>query len=204
MNKLLIASLSVLAGAAQAHLTVFEGVFLPETAVVSGQTRTGTGTGTLRLEYDEDGHTLLVQASWSGLTGNANNAHIHCCTAAPATGTAGIALAQQPANLLPGFPLGGTFGTYEAVIDLTVASNYGTAFRLASGPGGANGTPADAEARLISNLASQKAYLNIHTSYIGGGELRAFVTAVPEPQTYALMLAGLGVLGWAARRRQVG
>ena len=28
------------------------------------------------------------------------------------------------------------------------------------------------------------------------------VTAVPEPETYALMLAGLGVVGWAARRRR--
>lgn len=28
------------------------------------------------------------------------------------------------------------------------------------------------------------------------------VTVVPEPQTYALMLAGLGVLGWVARKRR--
>ncbi|MCB1996681.1 MAG: PEP-CTERM sorting domain-containing protein [Rhodoferax sp.] len=28
------------------------------------------------------------------------------------------------------------------------------------------------------------------------------VAAVPEPETYALMLAGLGVVGWVARRRQ--
>ena len=29
------------------------------------------------------------------------------------------------------------------------------------------------------------------------------VTAVPEPETYALMLAGLGLVGFAARRRQL-
>ncbi len=32
----------------------------------------------------------------------------------------------------------------------------------------------------------------------------ANVTAVPEPETYALMLAGLGVLGFVARRRKPG
>lgn len=36
---------------------------------------------------------------------------------------------------------------------------------------------------------------------IGSGTTFA-VAAIPEPQTYALLLAGLGVVGWAARRRQ--
>lgn len=31
---------------------------------------------------------------------------------------------------------------------------------------------------------------------------RAYVSAIPEPETYAMLLAGLGVLGWMARRRQ--
>lgn len=30
----------------------------------------------------------------------------------------------------------------------------------------------------------------------------ATLQAIPEPQTYALMLAGLGVVGWCARRRR--
>lgn len=32
-------------------------------------------------------------------------------------------------------------------------------------------------------------------------QVRIGVTAVPEPEAYALMLAGLGLIGWAARRR---
>lgn len=29
------------------------------------------------------------------------------------------------------------------------------------------------------------------------------VAAIPEPSTYALMLAGLGLVGWAVRRRKM-
>jgi hypothetical protein len=34
----------------------------------------------------------------------------------------------------------------------------------------------------------------------GGGNVN-FAAPIPEPQTYALMMAGLGVIGWVARRR---
>jgi hypothetical protein len=83
------------------------------------------------------------------------------------------------------------------VIDLTQASSYGAAFVTASG-----GTAAGAEARLMDNLASGNAYFNIHSTTFAGGEIRAFVTAVPEPSTYALMLLGLGGVVAAARRRR--
>lgn len=181
--------LLTLSGAAQAHLIVFKGTFAPE---ANG----ATGSGTLTLEYDHDGHTLLIDADWTGLSGTTNNAHIHCCTANPNSGTSGVALAGQPANLLPDFPLGVTSGSYLKLIDLTIASNYSASFIVASG-----GTTAGAEERLITNLTNQKAYLNIHTTSFGSGEIRAFVTAVPEPSTWISMLLGLGVVGGIVRRR---
>ncbi|RZS52351.1 PEP-CTERM sorting domain-containing protein [Sphaerotilus mobilis] len=36
----------------------------------------------------------------------------------------------------------------------------------------------------------------------GGGGTTGPVTPVPEPETYAMMLAGLAVIGWQARRRK--
>lgn len=39
--------------------------------------------------------------------------------------------------------------------------------------------------------------------YAGFEQTRG-VPVIPEPETYALMLAGLGALGWVARRRKAG
>jgi hypothetical protein len=50
--------------------------------------------------------------------------------------------------------------------------------------------------------------VNVHTAANPAGEIRGqlmrvqAVTAVPEPESYALLLAGLGVLAWAQRRRR--
>lgn len=39
------------------------------------------------------------------------------------------------------------------------------------------------------------------TANVAGGGLELFVSAVPEPSTYAMLLAGLGMMGFVARRR---
>ena len=67
-------------------------------------------------------------------------------------------------------------GTYDKVLDLTLASSYNPAYVTANG-----GTTAGAEAALAQALADGKSYWNIHTSQFPGGEIRGFLTPTPTP-----------------------
>jgi hypothetical protein len=46
------------------------------------------------------------------------------------------------------------------------------------------------------DLSGQRLAIAVHE-----GDIGAAVTAVPEPETYAMLLAGLGLVGLARRRR---
>ena len=52
------------------------------------------------------------------------------------------------------------------------------------------------------HLLAGRSYINLHTNLYSSGEIRGQIAAVPEPETYALMLAGLGLVGWVASRRR--
>ena len=88
------------------------------------------GTGWARVTIDFDLVTMHVEASFSGLLGTTTASHIHCCTAAPDSGTAGVAT-QTPS--FAGFPLGVSAGTYDHTFDMTLAASYNAAFITANG-----------------------------------------------------------------------
>jgi hypothetical protein len=152
----------------------------------------GSGIGFVTI--DDVANTMRVVAAFGGLTSPTTASHIHCCTAVPLTGIAGVATAVPT---FPGFPLGVTTGAYDMTFDLLSLTTYNPAFITANG-----GTAASARAALLSGLASGSSYLNIHTSAFPSGEIRGFLTAVPEPATWAMLVLGFGGIGAALRRRR--
>ena len=152
------------------------------------------GFGEAEVFFDVAAHTMEVEVTFSGLLGTTTASHIHAATPSPGMGTA-IVATQTPT--FTDFPLGVKSGTYDHTFDTSVDAFYNPAFETANG-----GTAASAEAALFASLNAGTAYLNIHTTVVPGGEIRGFLTAVPEPSSLALGGIGLaGVAGYAARRR---
>lgn len=176
---------SLLSAPAAAAIHVFASPLSPEVAGA-------TGSGQVRLTFDTDLHQLAIAADWTGLSGQTTVAHIHCCVAAP--GNVGVAVTP---NTLPLFPVGTSAGTYARLLDLTLASTYTGGFLAGSG-----GTAAGAEARLLNGLFAGQAYFNIHTNAFPGGEIRGFLAPVPEPASWALLIAGFAAAGHAMRRQR--
>ncbi|HNH36252.1 MAG TPA: CHRD domain-containing protein [Rhodocyclaceae bacterium] len=152
------------------------------------------GHGTATITFDLDLVTMRVQATFAGLTGNVTASHIHCCTTFPGISTAGVATVTPT---FTGFPSGVKSGTYDHLFDMTLAGSYNPAFITA------HGSVSGALNDLLAGLDAGKGYLNIHTNAVPSGEIRGFLAPVPEPETYAMFLSGLGILGAAARRRKV-
>lgn len=149
-------------------------------------------TGQTTVLIDDVTNLMTVNASFSNLTAATTASHIHCCTTTPFTGTAGVATSLPT---FPLFPLGVTSGSYTETFDLLNLATYNAAFVTNNG-----GNVGSARLALLAGLASGRAYLNIHTSAFPAGEIRGFLTPVPEPGSLALF--GLGALGLAGLQRR--
>jgi CHRD domain/PEP-CTERM motif len=152
------------------------------------------GTGAGQVIFDDVLHTMTVDLQFADLIGTTTLAHIHAPTAVPFTGNASVAT-ELPS--FTGFPLGVTSGTYFHVFDLTDLGNFNPAFVTNNG-----GTAAGAELGLISASVQGRSYLNIHSSFVGSGEIRSFLAYVPEPGTWAMMISGFAMAGAMLRARR--
>ncbi|SHL40343.1 PEP-CTERM protein-sorting domain-containing protein [Nitrosospira sp. Nsp11] len=152
------------------------------------------GTGMATVSIDSDLRTMHIHESFSGLMADTTVSHIHCCTTAPNNGTAGVATAIPT---FPDFPSGVREGVYDHTFDMKNASNYNPAFIAA------NGNNVDgAFNALLTGLNTGSAYSNIHSVMFPMGEIRGFLAPIPEPETYAMLLAGLAMISAVARRRR--
>src|SRR5262245_18434136 len=91
------------------------------------------GTGSAIVTINEDDFSMRVQVSFANLTGNTTASHIHCCTTAPGSGSAGVATVTPS---FTGFPLGVTAGSYDHtynMADPVTTNSWNTAFINANG-----------------------------------------------------------------------
>ncbi|MDN3920708.1 CHRD domain-containing protein [Roseateles violae] len=157
-----------------------------------------TATGIASLQYDDHGTASLLDDTYSfseavfGLSGPATGYHIHAAASSTETGPVRINFASTPGYLV----------TVSGNNVLVGAANLPAPAIPATPSSSSNaGYPAMS---FLAVLQNGLAYVNVHTASYPGGEVRGQllqVSAVPEPGTSALLLAGAGVIGMAARRR---
>ena len=153
-------------------------------------------TGLAIVVLDPTAQTIQINATFSGLTTPDVAAHIHCCLPSPFLTGVNVGVATTVPAFV-GFPLNVTSGSYTSqVFDLTQALIYNPAFVTLQG-----GIP-QAEAALLAGILNGGTYFNTHTVSNPGGEIRGFLSKVPEPATLYLLGFGLIALAGIIRRRR--
>jgi hypothetical protein len=204
-STLVVAALCAAPLAARAEVLRFNADLLssqenPPPAVAS------QGSGNASLFYNTQGTPSLADDRYSfvmwatGLSSNPVGFHIHGAATPTENAPVRIDLTAPPFTALQ--DAGGTL----IVTGIDAASPTIPATDLAPpGPANPNGNAGHPAMSFLEMLQSQLAYVNVHTSLNPGGEIRGQLTQVaapiPEPMSYALLVAGLGLISVVVRRR---
>ena len=158
----------------------------------------GPGSGPAILNYDDKNTLSLADDTYNfamsvfGLTGGTTPG-----TAASVFHIHGPASTSQNSGVMVGLDNPALFTFLNSGSTLLVG---GTNVVAPTGLFSGNSSQMSFLTALRSNLA----YVNVHTALNPGGAVRGQlieVTVVPEPSTYAMFIAGLGVVGLMWRRR---
>jgi hypothetical protein len=157
-----------------------------------------SATGIATLSYNDFGTVSLADDKYDfsmsvfGLSGPATGFHIHGAATTAENAPVRVFLDTAPfISLVSGgnLQVDGN-GVSAPSIPLTPVTGLNA------------GHPATS---FLAMLQEQLAYVNVHTAAHAGGEIRGQfiqVSSVPEPETFAMLLAGLGLVASAAARRR--
>ena len=175
-----------------------------------------TGTGNATVFFNETAKTIRVQFSYAGLSGNPTNGHIHAASSAtpyafpvPPAGNTSVALGfgntGNPGWSVSSTSPGSASGSYDRTFNvstLTSSPGWGTNFKNDH----AGLTIDQLNAKFVEYMNSGRAYINVHTSANGSGEIGGFFTVVtPEPGHWALLAGGFAITAgraWKKKRAQ--
>ena len=157
----------------------------------------GTGTGTLSV-------SVQVEGNLTGAGAGSNYALFASDTPITYAGLQDFAEGNYPAP--PGSRtvieevFDGSFSG-SSVFSAEIPFTYGTTFYIASYLGAEVWFPGDGTADFFGSSRFGATAPNGVAVTGASGTAYALAAAVPEPSAYAMMLAGLGLVGFAARRR---
>jgi hypothetical protein len=183
MNVSLLApvalALSLAAGAASAATQVYS---FNLNAAQEVPTNASPAAGSMQITINDTTNVISYQFTSFNLVGSFTMAHIHRALA----GVNGPVVY----DLVPA-------ADYSGPVTFGPSINIPNSWALL----GQNETNMSAGLGALINATPWNYYVNIHTSAFPGGEIRGQLAPIPEASTWALMIAGLALVGWKLRRR---
>ena len=156
---------------------------------------TSSFSGGVRVNAGLDDYMSLVPNTF--LTPNGNTTSFNFTTTADIASLALSFWYSLPTNVSGVV----TLASLSQPLDST--GTFGQVFGILGNNPGAGGNVRDSQFNTtLYNLAQGTYTLSFQSNAMKLDDVSISVTAVPEPETYALMLGGLGLVTWVARRRR--